>query len=400
MYQYQERISYTGNVKYAGAALGHLCSPIQERYDSGYKAVSNFESVYSWRGKVNKNEAHSFTRQKFHIGDVDPAIWTCTHGAQYVDGSHTWCHWFGCHPWLSPLGPWGLSVLSNTDTERLNYLDQELYAKANEPKFDAAVFLAELGETVAYVTLNVKHAFELLMRTKEKVRSFRHARNRKSIQGAWLEYRYAVLPLMLDIENIISLFEPEQPRDKVNVGYKEKPIVGFNSFTASFDNWGVPKPQQYHFKRRTTTSFRGGAGFRYGLKVDHSPFGTSLVDAVRAGWETVPLSFIADWFLGVGSWLTSLRGVHYDSYCGYATVVQEVKVEYWLDGTTNCNIIAAPSAADPFTCYAYRMTRRPSSGPPLLPVLNPLKLKWFRQLDAAALIIGAFLALKGRRTNN
>jgi len=381
---------YSGPYGYIGSRYTNGCQPAATRYTSDLGCAIRKESVISWRGPVDKNVAHDFTRYLFKENSEDLSLYTCTTGG-YTDGGDRWLIGLPSHPNVQPALPWGYGLIDNDLINSCHdYLVAQLWAKANQPKFDLAVFLAELGETVAYIWANLKNILELLYKTRAKIKSFRHAGNRKSIEGAWLEYRYAILPLMLDIESIISLFEVEQPKTKMNVGFKDGPIKDSSNHSFSFKN-GITI--SYVFENKTIVNIRGGAGFRYGVKVDPSPYGSSLTDVIRAGWEVVPLSFIVDWFIGVGDWLTGMRSVSYDLYAGYSTVVYEKETSLRLKSTTNCSIIHCGA----LTSYTYAMVRRQLGQPPALPVLNPLRLKWFRQLDAAALTISFLVSLIRRK---
>jgi hypothetical protein len=47
-------------------------------------------------------------------------------------------------------------------------------------------------------------------------------------------------------------------------------------------------------------------GILYELDLDRSTFGFSLDEIPNAGWELLPFSFVADWFLNLGSWVSAV----------------------------------------------------------------------------------------------
>lgn len=127
-------------------------------------------------------------------------------------------------------------------------------------------------------------------------------------------------------------------------------------------------------------------------QLDSSPYGLGFHDWIQAGWEKVPLSFVVDWFFDIGGWLASLRDTAITLNGSYATVVKEIEGEVSLFKETNCTCIKAigRNGQNPIKYKAYWISRSIDIHPPQLPMFTPLKLKWFRQLDAAALLTSYF----------
>jgi hypothetical protein len=217
-----------------------------------------------------------------------------------------------------------------------------------------------------------------------------NAKRLLKVKDLWLEWRYAVLPLLLDVDNILQLIRGKERKTKARTGFTEDPISGSKIGRFGFDNWGFPKPY-WNFRYETKATIHGGCGFRILSQNDASPYGTSLHDVIEAGWELVPLSFVVDWFVDVGQWLASLRNTDLEFSSGYSTVVLEVQGALKFDYAEGCTVIDAIGIGltKPIKFYAYKMQRFiVNTAPQGLPQLVPLKLKWFRQLDALALLTG------------
>jgi hypothetical protein len=372
---------------------------------TSFRPLLKQESVYSWRGPIEKGVPHAFTREYFEVltGDFAP-IWTCTPTQGFVDGGPThgfmptiptWANSYKNEP-LRVAIPWGFDVFKATDLVKLSdYSVQKLFAKANAPDFALATFLAELGESVRYV---LERLTKILFETKKVVFVVRGLMKQpktknmlREINDFWLEWRYAILPLLLDIENIRELIKGKTRKAKVRSGISDGPILGATYHRFGFDNWDSSYTDPYWvFRNKTTTTIRGGSGFQTVFRYDPTPFGTSLWDVIQAGWERVPLSFVFDWFLDIGQWLESWRNTGLEIRGGFSSVVVEVNGEVMLDRTENCSIIHAIGVSNepPIKYYGFKHQRFLFDAPPSLPQVVPLHLKWFRQLDAAALIIG------------
>jgi hypothetical protein len=284
-----------------------------------------------------------------------------------------------------------LFELSETEIARYkNYLSSVLFAKANEPRFNGATFFAELGESVVYIG-NLLKTFVRFTRTAKAA-----IQRGANPDETWLEWRYAIQPLMLTIEDVLAALEPQKPKEKVQAYKVFEPTVRTQehvfTYYSGFANLGITS--------RTTTSFTCGAGLWIESQMDTSPWGGSINDLIQAGWEIVPASFIWDWFIGVGSWLASHRDTNLEVGNRYLTLVKNVKVEIWIDeGRSDCissSLYVGATKGQPMVCRGYHIRRfiNDDVHPPILPALVPGKISLIHKLDALALIVSL---LKGLR---
>lgn len=369
---------YTGSRKDAcgNKVARHSMGPRQK--SGGY--------VYSWRGKKDKSVCRNFRRFAYRFSGHE-SLWHCNNIGK-MDGGNLWMYGLSNHPFLDPhmdLSPPAIEQMMNNQSYR-NYVMADLFQKANEPTFNGAVFLAELGETVAYVTNLIRSFYSI-------TKAYRNIASRvKDPASTWLEWRYAIQPLVLTIKDIIEALSDKRPKEKVQAykAFDTVHDVDHHRFTYDFGS--------LLFKTHTTYNYRSGAALWIESQNDASPLGTSLWDTIMAAWEVVPASFIFDWFIDVGGWLGSLRNTDLVMGQRYASYVCNMRVKIWLEegGSDIGALYSAPTQAVPFLLDAYIIDRITgnSVAPPILPCLVPGKLSLIHSLDATALTTGLLKSLR------
>jgi hypothetical protein len=134
-----------------------------------------------------------------------------------------------------------------------------------------------------------------------------------------------------------------------------------------------------------------------------SRLGLDFWDLPDAAWEFTKLSFVWDWFIGIGDWLRSLQ-MHRDrTVLGqYVTVKRDVKYSAWYEpgSLTVGGIYKVPFDQYEGCELVYRKTcmqrRVVSPDLSILPVWNPSSLGIERTLDGLSLIWQRLPNLKGR----
>lgn len=129
-----------------------------------------------------------------------------------------------------------------------------------------------------------------------------------------------------------------------------------------------------------------------------APFGTGAIDVIRAGYEVIPLSFVIDWFIDIGTWLDGLRDTELVVNKSYATRVIDRQVKFWWsDDNPTYTMIDGPTHSDPFRVKAHTITREIDVSPPSLPVFSGWTLSIVRSIDAISLLQKLILSLLGRK---
>jgi len=193
--------------------------------------------------------------------------------------------WWECRNWLGPLNTfWSTSGMS-PDLSGTGSLLQQAAGNIMSNGFDALTFMAEWDKTKDMVR-NVNRTFANLLGSKRNL-----ARN---VHRAWLEGRYGWRTLAYDIrdlDNALRDFDEKRRIWTERSGYSYT-TQSSNDLTSLFGtSWG-----DSHGTRTITdrVSIRAAVG----AMVQPSRF---QLNPVQTAWELVPLSFVIDWALSVGS---------------------------------------------------------------------------------------------------
>lgn len=240
-------------------------------------------------------------------------------------------------------------------------LSQKLIAKLRQPEFDAGIALGELPETFeglhsvlktlkkrtkAFRKLqlleHVRHEQKLkpdvrFPKTISKLEKFllndRKARGRfhERLANAWLGYRYAILPTLGTVSDLISALNGQLglsvPRpSRVVVGEIEEHVhtnAGKHLNIAGSGRWPFWLEGLLEYKKEVLN--RCGCYVTFEGRNLKDALGLGPFDLARVTWELIPFSFAVDWFLDVGTWLDSLRPRNYKIV--YAWMSRDTQVD-------------------------------------------------------------------------
>lgn len=215
--------------------------------------------------------------------------------------------------------------LANLITEA----QRKFVAKANATQRSLAggVVLGELGETLRGILHPARALREALPKYLERVEKrarkarMRHGRRisvavasvRESVQGAvsgtWLEWSFGAQPLVNDVEGGAKALAALN----VNGGSHVQRIATqseTNEVTSSDGSYGFSGWGQFDYVRTQSTdlsvSYYGGVTIPMPQTNVSRLLGVTLADMPVTMWELVPFSFLADYFVNVGSILDSL----------------------------------------------------------------------------------------------
>lgn len=211
--------------------------------------------------------------------------------------------------------PW--SPPSTTAQEGLAM--QEALAKLNEAQWDALVDLAEIGGTFDLIkdglkALSSPKYLPQLLRSlpkwaKKNDTPMKKLRGigKKGSEGAAnadLTYRYGVMPLILSIQDALELLRKQLAKagNQIRTARRRPAIPSVRrsykhtvSTSASYETeWTVRIEAIVYYKRTLDQTLQSALGF--------------VPENVPAAlWELVTLSFVADWFFNIGSFLNALK---------------------------------------------------------------------------------------------
>lgn len=191
-------------------------------------------------------------------------------------------------------------------------LQGKLRTKIVGSSFDLGTFLAEGHQALGMITdasISIARALSyvrrgdmilaaeaLFAKPKGFLKQRRFTTNEKTISSRWLELQYGWLPLLSDIHDAAE-------------------------FCSKLVNFPMVQTYKVRMKRSLQYSFfsEGAWTDQYHGCIDRLqliaklrevdvPQLVGLTDPLTIGWEILPYSFVADWFLPIGSWLEA-RGM-------------------------------------------------------------------------------------------
>lgn len=318
------------------------------------------------------------------------------------DGAYI--EWIG-DLWNKPL--WETGSLYNGDFNSgygtwnqsyANLAQVKALSKLKDAEFDAGTALGELKETLNLL----RNPFSAL--TNEMLKIYKHGRKVNktaslldALSGGWLTYRYGIIPLMLDIQNIIQLCEKKLRQiegmqresgglkhssnfvTKIDNDLKIGDITRINSTTV-FEFERVYKTTHHCYFLRSFES-QDLATMRM-LGMHPSQF-TSIL------WELTRLSFVVDWFIAVGDWLRAFSPDPTVSFLGHCVsqkiettikaTMTRVSSPYGLDTT---KAVVLPS----YWAHSSILERRVVTAGVVFPPFNPNFFTVKRLLDSLALV--------------
>jgi len=283
----------------------------------------------------------------------------------------------------------------NVNLENLSY--SKAKAKLKDAEIELGVMLGELKETLDMLNSPFRSLTDAMSGM------YKHAwtKMNKSISfldaltGAWLTYRYGILPLISDIQAIIDAyhlkFEQVQVMSRKKAGARTETVqvaaVAANLY--GYFTGRVEWVKEVEIKSTSHIYYQKllEAEALYRLRL----FGFHPSQFPSIGWELVRLSFVVDWFFSVGTWLRALMPDTNVRLLGNCTS-QKITVKI----RSYCSQLNHPGGIDGryevlpnIVCWDSSMLeRRIGSSVPVLPAYNPNPLNLKRTLDALSLIWG------------
>jgi hypothetical protein len=174
--------------------------------------------------------------------------------------------------------------------------------------FDGLTFLAELGSVAKMFT----GAFARFVKFASKY-------DPKTAGSMYLEVRYGWRPLISDIVGISELIRNlDRPARRVYKGWHGASSSA-TSTASTYISRGGPHPLVVKVNWKLTHSVNERVNV---YSMVEPP--AVLFDPVITGHEKIPLSFVLDWFLDVGTWLKAMRAASFHSDAIAAYGVQHI----------------------------------------------------------------------------
>lgn len=213
-----------------------------------------------------------------------------------------WAEW-GANP-IKPTG-YPVSDLEIRYASEIAELTEEsvrkLYAYIKNVPADLGIGLAESDKTFQTI-LSLSSRLLEFFRDLKRLNWFKAIRdvlpkNKEELASDYLAYRYGISPLINDVSGLIK-----EVTSKIEGTYKYK-AIGKAMRSYQYEDTHVVRNVDILIKHHVT----------YGVDDDlmSSLNRLGLTNPKGIVWELIPFSFVVDWFLPIGPWLSSLTSLDY-----------------------------------------------------------------------------------------
>jgi len=219
-----------------------------------------------------------------------------------------------------------VSLRDNYVTPYQFLLEEKRYLAALEAETKLLVQVADtkvnLGVMYAEAKKTSDHIYDTAKRLVDAYRSLRKGRfgdvarhlhiSPKTAHKSWLEYKYGWMPLLMDVKGAAELFAQQHVFGGRPPAFyvTQKYLVNQTGADAgTYDAYGGGAPGTYS----QTVSYQVKGKLRLRIEVVNQ-FATQaqqlgLTNPALVLWELVPFSFVFDWFISVGDWLTAMTAL-------------------------------------------------------------------------------------------
>lgn len=359
---------------------------------------SSYETVYSWRGKRRVKDAYGWIPPN----DFELIKTSYRHdgGGKVTNKYYTYrfdfdqCYGLAYIKWpaIQPDAP----ILGPTDfgPEGLHALyqaQQEAWAEANGPDCPGLLWIGESRETLNWIRDIIHGVVKATVRLKSGLNALNGTKLRLADRTAslWLQYRYAVTPLALQLEEAMSLLSEKRRELKTVTGYvkRKERISKYRNYDSSDLFYIYLDTEEY-------LDFRGACKLYPVALRDNFDWGFKPIDALSTALELMKLSFVLNWFIDIAGFLAQYRPgdaeIAYQSNTRVMEIVKTVEIGatgHYGGPQWDCQY--EPEKATYTQTWVKRDTAVEKT---VLPAFNVEALTLVRKLDSVAL---AFQILKG-----
>lgn len=190
-----------------------------------------------------------------------------------------------------------------TDGLAANRCITRAYAGMNAPSSDIGMLFAEANETLSMLFNPLKGARNLI---KKMVKGSPKTNFMKHAADQWLEYRYGIMPAVLDAQMLRNRFNNQAHFDATKLFRSSAredsyPTVTTTPFSGQYNpNLAVKGAVDKTVQMKTVATLY--------YKRSSNPYndiGISYWDIPNLVWEKIPFSFCVDWVFNIGDWLRS-----------------------------------------------------------------------------------------------
>lgn len=233
------------------------------------------------------------------------------------------------------LNSWGRGT--GTSMSELEYTAWAKMRSQITSRVQMGVNLAEFGQTVATLAGIVKGVINplttvgnLLRRAPMKGRRVKETLLLGDVPNAYLAFQFGVKPAMSDAYDLIELLKDQAMPYETKVSGTARGLRTYKVEKGSYD-WSRDEAYACRVKTGCTVSVSNPNLFMANQ--------LGLINPVNVAWQLVPFSFIVDWFIPVGAYLSSysdLAGLSVkDAYtsraCQFSTYIYYKQFGPWME---------------------------------------------------------------------
>lgn len=305
---------------------------------------------------------------------ISPSVHTNTTWGSLCGTSITW--------------PFYLSV-PGIDNSLVDLVVTSARANAANFEWDVLTFLAELEKSVDEIAA-VGRAFNNLTAFMAE-KAVRTRRNPYQVfRELWLWSRYSVRPMMYDVLNAAQALASDLSDHELIRGR------GSHSTDGSDSHVQINLADGGNYQQTLTETIQWSRTYRSMVYMDvgeaiHHRFGT---DILQTAWELIPYSFVVDWFINIGRWVSTVRPTLLGQWKGQCVSIQTNVTQETLVDTLWLGLSGVPSAGYRTSgaltggsrkVVSKEYVRYPYSGLPL-PSVNP-RITLPKLIDLVALFV-------------
>lgn len=200
----------------------------------------------------------------------------------------------------------------------LNKMRTKAYKKFGDVKVDFSVAFAERQKTIDLVADTARrfaNAFQRNSRRSGAAMKGKTLRpgsgSRRKAEDVWLEMRYGWAPTLMDLEGAIEWLDSRDDGGYKRYRIRAKASVKRRTYdpgvwTDNYHGAYFTIPMRYRDSYLERTEVKG----TYFATLNDNTFRSlnqcGVINPLTTVWELVPYSFVVDWFVGVGDYLSSL----------------------------------------------------------------------------------------------
>lgn len=232
---------------------------------------------------------------------------------QYDDGSNCGYHYI-------QYGQRAASAKLGSATDPDSYLAQPdinveslksqavMQAHANIEQSKAMILstLGEAEETIRFIASTLARLVKIYKAIRRlDVRALKGELSPKELADRYMEYRYAIRPMIFDVSNMleaIASMKSDSPRRQT---YRSRKVESDNNSIGVTDWPTTSNWIQYSYTASTHREVIASAGILTDIEIVSNLNIWGLDSIVESAWDLTPFSFIVDWFFNVGTTLAA-----------------------------------------------------------------------------------------------